>query len=125
MATIIECKTVIHYFRYEGVVSVDELRKAIHDAHVNHPANRLLHDVRKADISHFNNGELKGLGMYLDQLVSNAERGKYRSAIVVADKLTYGLIRCAISHGEIIAEQSTRVYYDVDFAIDWLVGLRE
>jgi len=124
MGKIISCKVLIHYFRYEGVLSVTELKKAMRDAHVNRPANRLLHDLRRSDISHFNHNQIRDLGLHAEELVKDTKRGEYKSAIVVADKLTYGLVRCAVSHSHDIVERSARIYYDIDFAIDWLVGLR-
>ena len=120
----IQCKNIIHYFRWDGKITIGELRQAMTEAHTCEPANRILHDLRKADISHFSNDEIKKLGVYIDELVNEARRGKYRSAIVVPNKLTYGLIRCAMGQSE-TAEHSTRIYYDIDFAIDWLVGLRK
>ena len=124
MSIKVNCKTTIHYFRYEGNVTIVELKKVLHEAHTNQPANRLLHDLRKADISHFTNRDLQELGMYFDGLIHDAKRRRYKSAIIVPDKLTYGLIRCAMAQSD-IAENSTRIYYDIDFAIDWLVGLRK
>jgi len=125
MSVRINCKSVIHYFRYDGVLTLEELKKAMSDAHTNNPASNLIHDLREADIKHFDKESLIDLGNYIEELVKDNKRPPYKSAIVVADKLTYGIVRCATMYSSDIIVNSTRIYYDIDFAIDWLTGIRD
>jgi hypothetical protein len=123
MTILINCKKKIHYFRYEGSVTLEEIKKSIIDAHTNEPTDRILHDLRKANLNKLKKPDVIKLGHLVREI--NVNREPYKSAVVVSDSTTYGILRCALSYSNNFAIKCTRIYYDMDFAIDWLTGLRE
>jgi hypothetical protein len=117
----VKCREQIYYFRYSGIVTLEDIKETVLDQTQNF-TYLAIHDFRDATLEELDHCKLSELGKYIEKKHDSIDNPKERCAIIVNNELDYGIMRCLTIYCCELLPIDIGIFYNVSDAFEFLVN---